>query len=254
LLRTPGLYRARRLRDGSLALILANQNGTVFVAADGRLLWRVDDNSGLPTSVLFDVAPDREGGLWLCLATGLARIEWPSAFSLFDRAQRVARHAWSMARHDGVFYFGTDEGLYRLVPGRAETGNARFELVMKGRTVALLPDPRGLIAVTNTSGIVQLDATGPRKILEPAKSVFALLRSQRDPDRVWLGSADDVRSMRRVGETWRDEGPIAGVPTGTRTLAETADGAAVDRELDGWRRIASAGARRARPSRAGTRK
>jgi hypothetical protein len=50
-------------------------------------------------------------------------------------------------------------------------------------------------------------------------------RSRLDPRRLWIASVDDLRSLYRDGDRWRDEGPIKQLKTGSRTLAETDDGA-----------------------------
>jgi signal transduction histidine kinase/ligand-binding sensor domain-containing protein len=224
-LRAPGILRARRLRDGSLALMLASQGGVIFVAGDGRFLWRVGDETGLPTRSVIDAVPDREGGLWLCLTDGLARLERPSAFSLFDRAQGLVGGGAAITRHDGALYFGSRDGLFRLVSGEAAQGNARFESLAKTGVLALLSDRGGLLSSVSNSGIVQRAPGGLRKVFDLDKNVFALVRSKADPDRVWLAAAGGVSSIHREGDGWRSEGRIENLPTGTRTLAETADGA-----------------------------
>lgn len=225
LLRSPGLFRARRLPDGSLALMLATQGGMVFVTANGRFLWRVDDEAGLPTRTVVDTVPDREGGLWLCLADGLARLERPAAFSLFERTQGLLGSGSVIARHDGVLYFGSRDGLFRLVPGEAARGNARFESVAKTGVLALLSDRDGLLYSISNGGVAQLGANGSAKIFDLDKNIFAIVRSKRDPDRVWLASGTSVSSIHRDGGGWRNEGRIENLPTGTRTLVETMDGA-----------------------------
>jgi len=225
LLRTRGMFRARRLPDGSLALIILDQGGIVFVDATGKFIWQPDENAGLPSTIAGDVVPDREGGLWLCLSTGLARLEWPAAtFSLFDRGGTPVFRARAALRYESRLYFGADEGLFQLVPGSIETGNARFELIRKGLVPAMLADPAGPILSTSDAGIVQMRGREFIKLIRPPKLVFAMLRSRRDPNRLWLSSVDDVRSIYRDGDRWRDEGPVPGLKTGSRTLAETDDG------------------------------
>lgn len=225
LLRTRGLFRARRLHDGSLVLIILNQGGVQFLDPAGRFAWRLDENAGTPSVIAGDAVPDREGGLWLCLSTGLARLEWPAAFSIFDRAGAPVLRARTALRHEGRLYFGADEGLFHLLPGSLESGNARLELVRKGLVTSILPDPDGPILSTSDAGIVQMRGREFFKIFAPPKLVFAMLRSRLDPNRLWLASVDDVRSIYRVGDHWRDEGPVPGLKTGSRTLAETDDGA-----------------------------
>lgn len=224
LLRTNGIYRARRLRDGSLALMLANQGGTVFVDAGGRFRWRLDDSAGLPSRVVLDVEPDRQGGLWLCLTDGLARLEWPSAFSFFERGQGLNGRPWAITRHEGVLHVGAHDGLYRLNAGTAERGPARFEQITQAGAAALLSDPNGLIVAQPGGRVVQLGKDGPVTVFAELGPVSVMLRSTRDPNRIFLAGAGGVASMYWREGAWRSEGKIQGLPTGSRTLAELSDG------------------------------
>ena len=58
----------------------------VILDRQGRLLERVDQRDGLSSPSVYYVMPDREGGLWLALAVGLARVEAQSPFSLYGPA------------------------------------------------------------------------------------------------------------------------------------------------------------------------
>lgn len=113
------IWRAQRMRDGSLAVVFTAPSGRGGMRFDpgGRYVGPLDETLGLYTRALRSMAEDYEGGLWLGTDMGTFRMEWPSGVSVFDSVNGLgAGRVACMVRHHGVLYAATDEGVFRLVP------------------------------------------------------------------------------------------------------------------------------------------
>ena len=120
------LYRGITLDDGTFVLT-TTASGMVIIDRNGRRLVHVHHGNGLPSDVVYNVYPDREGALWLALDVGIARVETPSPVSFLDEREDLPGTPLDMIRHDGTLYAAGQTGVLRLAPARGTTG-PRFEV------------------------------------------------------------------------------------------------------------------------------
>jgi len=227
------LYTSAPLPDGSFCLNTLH-GGAIVLEHDGRPGRILDKDSGLQNQSVYAAYPDREGALWLGLGQGIARVDVNSPISLFSRDS-----VSDVVRHDGSLYAAAGVGatsLFHMVPNR-ETGlsslqpiryplslNQAFELLVfrdpAGKT------PPQLLATTSL-GVLKIDGDTaspalPRErgLVEPARS---LLQSRKSPNRVFVGNAASLSSMRWEDGKWIDEGRLS-TETVMGSLAEEPDG------------------------------
>jgi signal transduction histidine kinase len=134
------IYCARRLADGSWVMGFSAVSGDGGLRFDpqGRYVGSLDTSIGLVVKTVRDFFPDREGGLWLGMDQGVARLEWPSPVSVFDSVNGLGRGAVAdVLRHEGVLYAATSEGFFRLLPADGSGRTARFERVANSRALGL---------------------------------------------------------------------------------------------------------------------
>ena len=115
LIKANNLYRAFNLPNGSIALT-TTAAGMVILDRRGRLLEQVDQSDGLLSPSVYYLMPDREGGLWLALGVGLARVEAQSPFSLFGPEHGLRAAASDLRRHNGRLYIAHGQGVQYLSP------------------------------------------------------------------------------------------------------------------------------------------
>ena len=213
------LYTALALPDGRFALGTL-QDGLHLVDASGRRVGHLDRSAGLLDPGVLALFQDREQGLWLGLDRGLARVEIQSPLTAFDERNGLQGEVFSVQRHAGRLYVGTSRGLFRLQPGVP----AHFQRVdgIDGQTWAMLSQGETLL-IANYQGLYRLQSERATALLA-IDQAFSLLASRRDPGRLYIGWREGLRALRRDGERWRDEGPVAGVSDEVRSLAEQADG------------------------------
>lgn len=217
------LYAATRLQDGRLAL--GTLNGGLYLLDDqGRQLGHLDQQEGLPDSAVYTLAQDRQGGLWMGLGKGLARVEVSTPLTSFTRTSGLEGAITALCRHAGTLYVGTSHGLFRLMADPAG-GRARFLAFpeIKSQTWAFLNTGPALL-VANYGGVYELRHGTPRLIRPSAAIPHALCRSRRDPARIFVGLQSGLASMRWDGLRWVDEGKVPGVTEEIRSLFPAADG------------------------------
>ncbi|MCP5035514.1 MAG: hypothetical protein GY939_27255, partial [Actinomycetia bacterium] len=118
-------YHATLLPAGRLA-IGTLRGGVVLLDDSGRLLRILNETSGLRDEDTKFTYVDRQGGLWLGLNNGLARVEADTSLSYFDKTLGLLGNVEHVARHQGRLYAATSLGVYRLRPAAAGAP-ARFE-------------------------------------------------------------------------------------------------------------------------------
>ena len=82
----------------------------------------VHRGNGLPSDVVYNVYPDREGALWLALDVGVARVDTPSPVSFLDEREGLAGSPFDIIRHDGGLYVAGQTGVQRLTPASGTAG------------------------------------------------------------------------------------------------------------------------------------
>ncbi len=213
-----------RLPDGRWALgsVLG---GVLLLRPDGAVDQVIDLSVGLPDDFVSGLVVDREGALWVSLDNGLARVEVASPLSVIDRRSGLQGIGYALAHYRDTLWIGTPAGVFTLGQD-AGGGPARARAVPGTPTAvwSLLPVDDDLLIGT-AFGIFQLH--GDQSRLIPGTDVgttFALARSRKDPERVWIGMEENVSSLRRTGTEWRFEGKVLDEMIETRSIVEDEHG------------------------------
>ncbi|MEM7586859.1 MAG: two-component regulator propeller domain-containing protein, partial [Acidobacteriota bacterium] len=204
---------------GGLRAIGTLRGGVILLDQEGRLLRILNEASGLPSNTVYSAYVDREGGLWLSLNGGLARVEIGAPLSYWDKTSGLRGNVTDIARHEGRLYATTERGVYGLMP--AEEGAAPRFLSSKALSAhcwTLLSTPQGLLAGC-WSGLFNLDNQQQLWSIG-SNSVFALHRSRRDPERLYLGLTDGLARMRLRDGQWTDVERIDGIDSRIYSIVE----------------------------------
>ncbi|UCH96264.1 MAG: response regulator [Candidatus Aminicenantes bacterium] len=182
------LYNGIRLANGDFAMATL-QGGLVVMDARGALKYSFNQDNGLQNNNVNNVFQDSRQNLWLALNEGITRIEYASPISLYDKRSGLKGIVLSVVKHRGTLYAGTTSGLYifdrSLKKFLSTAGISRY-------CWDLLPDKNSLLAATS-AGLFQIQPGTAHKILE--KRSYALLRSRRDPHRIWVGTRRGLVSI-----------------------------------------------------------
>lgn len=116
-IRREALTHAIRLPDGRLALSTA-RGGIALVHPDGSLDRILNEESGLPTRVIYSLFADRDGGLWATSATHIFRAALNGSSRFFDHRFGLPRERiFRVARHNGALTIATQNDVYSQPAG-----------------------------------------------------------------------------------------------------------------------------------------
>jgi len=134
-----------RLRNGNIAL--ATQNAGLFILdKDGNVLIHLDKSSGLQDLTINFIYEDNQGGLWLALNNGIARVELSSPFSVIDDRLGLSGAGYAALKLDGNIYLGTNNGLFVW-----ENGRISFIKGTEGQVYSI-QDIRGQVVLNHHNG------------------------------------------------------------------------------------------------------
>ena len=139
------VYNACTLNNGNIALA-TQRGGVAIIDKKGKLVKFLNQNSGLPTNVAYDVYPDKSGGLWIASNEGIVFSETNSPLSIIPAEGQLISQITSIIRHENKIYVANDIGVLIL-----EHGKSKFELIKGSNKPAyqLLNFNSKLFAATN---------------------------------------------------------------------------------------------------------
>lgn len=139
------VYNACILINGNIALA-TQRGGVAVIDRNGKLVKFLNQNSGLPTNVAYDVYPDKQGGVWIATNEGIVFSEINSPLSIIPAEGQLRSRVTSISRYDNKVYVANDIGVLILEHGKSE-----FELIKGSDKPAyqLLNFNNKLFAATN---------------------------------------------------------------------------------------------------------
>jgi signal transduction histidine kinase/DNA-binding response OmpR family regulator/ligand-binding sensor domain-containing protein len=107
------IYNTCKLDDGRIAFATM-RGGVAVIDKNGRLLRIVNTKNGLSSDVIYDVFPDKQGGLWLAMNEGISRVEISSPFTRITKNKTGNAYISSLYRFDNKLYATNSFGLFRF--------------------------------------------------------------------------------------------------------------------------------------------
>jgi len=231
-LKSRNLYRGFALPNGSFAFTTTSA-GMVILDRDGHQLEMIDEAAGLQAPSVYYVLPDREGGLWLALGVGLARVEAQSPLSLFGPTEGLRSAGGDVLRFNGRLYIAHGQGVQYLAPA---SGSSLPHIVtvpgVQNQCWAFMQfnDPAGRppqLLLSASDGLYRIDGERALPIVTSSNRSFGAFvthQSRIDPYRVWVGLADGLASVRWTNGKWINEGRVTAIRDQVRSLQQAPDG------------------------------
>ena len=217
-------YHGCRLGTGdrSLFAITTFGQGALVVDAGGRLVQHLGPEAGLtPDDLVLGCTVDAQGGLWLALSDGVARVDAAAPLSVFDSGQGLPGTVYDVRRYGGELYAATELGVFRQVPGEAGRP-ARFAAVAPDQDMvqawSLMPTPDDGLLIGSTGGVYALSGRGVARVMDGPAYAF-----ERDADgRVLVGLSDGIAVLSPDGG-WHEAGRLPVADGEIRALMRVGD-------------------------------
>jgi signal transduction histidine kinase/DNA-binding response OmpR family regulator len=177
-------FHAVRLPSGRIALA-THRRGLALIDSTGHLLQVVDRNSGLRSNIINFVHSDKQGGLWVAMTNGLARIELPTPFTYFKDLNGLEESTNALIRHQGRLYAANAMGVFTL-NDRAEPFPVFEQIKGISHTAwCFLSQPNRLLVGTHR-GILSIEGDKATPVTGTI-GVRKLLASSNNPNRIYVG-------------------------------------------------------------------
>ncbi len=229
-------YHGCPVADGRALAVTTTGGGVLVITPDGQVVERLGPAAGLtPDDLVIGCTTDSQGGLWLALSDGVARVDVGSPLTTFDSRLGVDGVVYRVVRHEGRLYAATGRGVYRLRPS-TNAAPARFEPVLAGGTPIgqawdLLSTKRGLL-VAATGGVFVADGLSATIVL-PEKAFSLVTTETAATPVVYAGLRSGLAVLYPLGNAWVEEGRAEGVDGEVRSIYPTEDGGAWVVEMGG---------------------
>ncbi len=188
------------LADGRTAFG-TEASGVLLFDRAGRLLQRLDRALGLPSNRANGLHEDREGGLWIAMQRGLARVQLDSPFAVHGRAQNFEAAPTGVHRFDGRLYVTHTEGI------AVQEANGTFSPVRRlpGSPADSLRDATTVF----TSAVLQRTLpAGVNSASRDRTPYTGALQLQGNPGAFATGSFDGVWFSDWNGKAWQAGGHL----------------------------------------------
>ncbi len=219
LLKESRIHHVARLPHDRYA-IATLKGGVIIIDKTGKFLFQIDKRSGLLSNDVKYIYLDREGGMWLALQTGIARVEYGAPLSFFNPQTGFIGSTGSILRHQGVLYVGGSQGVLYLAPQFMKANRRQRATVSKSHFVpvagieascwALFSVHQSLLAATD-DGIFEITGDEARFLADPAEQRYGALSFARSPyDGKWIfaGLKNGVAVLEWTQGQWANRGRI----------------------------------------------
>jgi len=176
------IYNSCITANGNYAFA-TQRGGVVIVDQKGRLVQFINEDSGLPTNVVYDIYSDRQGGLWLATLYGIVYCEAPSPFSIFRNHGSLKSMSNSVIRFNENIYAANEFGVVYLTDKKST-----FELVEGiNKPAYKLLNYNGVLFASTNRGLATIEDNRLVDFLFH-RSTQVVLASKVFPGRIYVGS------------------------------------------------------------------
>lgn len=191
------VYHGTALVDGRFAL--GTLRGGIALIDLERDEWEIIGAAeGLPDIRVRHLYSDRDGGLWLALDSGLARLEPQSPITRWNDRLGLNGPVLSLIREQDRLYAGTTLGLFVLDQGRFQPIDGIDSEVWDLHVWTPQAGRRQLLAATSY-GVFEVEQDQARLVSEPYLAM-TLNHTPGRPERLWVGTYDQGLGYIEAGQ------------------------------------------------------
>jgi class 3 adenylate cyclase len=209
------------LQNGELALGTV-ANGMILLDEAGNLDRIVSKEQDLRSAFVRGMFEDRQGGLWLALDRGIARVEIDQPLTSFGEREGLREMVDAIGRFDGTLYAGTAVGLSSMVP--SEAGNPPSFRPASGvpETIVVLASGSSGIFAGGARGVFEIENKVARQIAPELTYDIAI--SSKDPNVVFTAGNSGLVVLQKQHGSWHEVRRVKSNGYEFRSVVEDTDG------------------------------
>lgn len=217
------LYSGCAIPGTNLYALGTLSGGVVITDADGNIKNILNKNSSLRDETIWSLNNDNQGGLWIGMNNGLARVALPPQSTFYDESLGIEGTVEAMIRHKGILYTATSNGVYFLEPGVSVQSQPRFREVenIGAQCWDLFSTGDDLFSASH-NGVHQI--SGNRGKLIYQKNTNSLYQSRFNPNFIFVGTEFGLAFLKKTAGKWAFAGMLPGIKDMVNTIAEDNDG------------------------------
>lgn len=105
------IFSVLKLKSGNFAIGTIS-NGLIYLSNDGKVLYDLDQNSGLSNNTVLSVFEDIDSNIWLGLDNGINCINISSPITIYPDLKGNIGTVYTSAVHDNYLYIGSNQGVF----------------------------------------------------------------------------------------------------------------------------------------------
>ncbi len=195
-----------------LFALTTRYGGLLLFDVKGDVQRIIDQSMGLQDNNILGLPSiDVQGGLWLPLNYGLARVEALSPLDVYSHQLGLEGSIPTIIRHKGTLYAGGSQGVFALKPSEEPGETATLERIqgVDAQCWQLSTVGEQLLAITS-AGLYEVLNSKSARLIERIRLGYCLSLSA-DSTRLYVGTYDSGLYLfeKRAG-TWRSSGKVEG--------------------------------------------
>ncbi|MBZ0266328.1 PAS domain S-box protein, partial [bacterium] len=204
-------YNCAYLGDGYYALG-TDQDGLILFDSEGEIVRSANRDMGLPSNTIHNYPlKDRDGGIWVCLDYGLARIELLADVHIFNRSVGLDGGVVSLERINGTLYAATPFGMAYLSKTSTSGMSNRFNYVNGIEVVWDIASSAGFVLVAAEYSVFAFTSPEVKNPLEILSGVGAYtIAADPTTNRAFVGDHDGkIYALKYRNGDWISDEVIA---------------------------------------------
>jgi signal transduction histidine kinase/CheY-like chemotaxis protein len=231
-------YGMLRLSN-DLITIGTRLDGIITIDKKGNIINKINKSNGLKSNTIYNSFEDHQHGVWLATNNGIIRAELVSPFTIFDERHGIEGYVNDIYVKDGEVYLANYKGVLKL----DKTGNHIFKNIGPEKSMTNIVSKQAIqfleikdsLFVGTRAGLFLY--TNNELVQKYAIASGALMRSKKNPKRIYVGLINGMASLAYKNGTWIYDGIINGINDDIRAIKEDSDGTIwLESQIDGvWK-------------------
>jgi serine phosphatase RsbU (regulator of sigma subunit)/ligand-binding sensor domain-containing protein len=220
-----------KLKNNNLVLG-SNDKGAAMMSENGKFLQTLSQETiGLQNDAIRKLFTDRQQATWVAMNKGVSRLELQNPISFWNEAnsglkgtpEAIIRHKGTIyiTTHTGVFYIDKQNKIHRIPPFAEQCWSLCNFITPDKDTLLLAGSSYGVFEIKDYKGVRTKFVNNAAQLVNAA---YELYQSKKNPNRLLIGTSDNLSSMLYEKGQWTIEEPIKNLKDDFRGIGEDAEG------------------------------